>query len=84
MNRAEILERTLSIIKQFCKNEDGLQKVTEQSDFLEDLGVNSARLVDIVLDIEDAFHIEIDDKSADNICTVGDAVNLIESKLAKA
>ena len=39
--------------------------------------MNSARLVDIVLEIEDAFGIEVSDDDADKVATVGDAVNLI-------
>ena len=81
MERSEIFNKTVALVKPFCKNEEGLKNVSESSAFLTDLGVNSARLVDIVLDIEDEFNIAIDDEAADKIRTVGDAVNLISSKL---
>jgi acyl carrier protein len=45
------------------------------------LKVNSARLVDVVLEFEDAFDIEIADEDVDSVETVGNAVELIESKL---
>jgi len=44
--------------------------------------VNSARLVDVILDFEDEFDIEVDDEDADAVNTVGDAVTLIEAMLA--
>ena len=52
-----------------------------ETSILEDLKINSARLVDIVLDFEDAFDIEVDDDDADRVVTVGDGVNLILSKI---
>jgi acyl carrier protein len=44
------------------------------------LKVNSARLVDVVLEIEDTFGIEVKDEDADKVKTVGDAVQLILAK----
>ena len=44
--------------------------------------INSARLVDVVLAFEDTFDIEVADEDADAVETVGDAVRLIQSKLA--
>ena len=52
------------------------------TNILDDLKVNSARLVDVVLEFEDAFDIEIADDDVDTVETVGDAVTLIESKFA--
>lgn len=80
MERSEVYKKVITLITPFCKNQEALQVVTEESNFLEDLNVNSARLVDIVLEIEDQFNIEIDDASADKIVTVGDAVDLIIEK----
>ena len=48
---------------------------------IQDLKVNSARLVDIIINAEDVFDIEIDDDDADGIKTVGDAVKVVERKL---
>jgi acyl carrier protein len=80
MEKTAVFNKVIELITPFCKNTEALKNVTESTRFLEDLQVNSARLVDIVLDMEDAFGIEIDDESADKIRAVGDAVNLIVSK----
>ena len=53
-----------------------------ETHILDDLKVNSARLVDVVLEFEDAFDIEIADDDVDAVETVGDAVRLIEAKAA--
>lgn len=75
-----IFEDLVNIIKPYCK--DGTTNIINQDTrFIEDLGVNSARLVDIVIDIEDKFNIAIDDESADQIRTIGDAIKVIENKI---
>jgi acyl carrier protein len=76
----DLLNDLITIITPYCKN-DALKNVSNETKFIEDLGVNSARLVDIVIDIEDKFNINIDDESADKIRTVGDAISLISSKV---
>ena len=48
---------------------------------LDDLKVNSARLVDVIIAFEDDFDIEIADEDVDSVNSVGDAVNLILAKL---
>ena len=58
-----------------------LDRVAGATHILDDLKVNSARLVDVVLEFEDAFDIEIADEDVDSVETVGNAVELIESKL---
>ena len=44
--------------------------------------MNSARLVDIIPDFEDAFDIEVEDEDADAVNTVGDAVKLIAARVS--
>ncbi|MFW5908394.1 MAG: phosphopantetheine-binding protein, partial [Desulfosalsimonas sp.] len=58
-----------------------LENVTMDTSILDDLKVNSARLVDIIIQFEDTFDIEIEDDDADNIRTIGDAVNYIADRL---
>lgn len=84
MNTEEIFEKTIEIIKEFVKDKDKLQNATMDTSIIDDLKVNSARLVDIIIEAEDVFDIEIDDDDADQIRTVGDAVNIVEKKLAAA
>lgn len=80
MEQQEALSKVMTIIKPFVRNEEAFKSASPQTRILEDLGVNSARLVDIVLNFEDEFGIEIDDESADKVRTLGDAVEVIVSK----
>lgn len=54
-------------------------KVTEESNLKDDLGADSLDAVEIIMDIEDEFNIQIDDSEAENIKTVGDIVKYIEA-----
>ena len=80
MNESEVYEKVVKVISPFAKNSEALATVNSGTNILEDLQVNSARLVDIVLEFEDEFDIEVEDEAADNIVTVGDAVKLIMQK----
>ena len=54
------------------------EKVTLDALLKDDLGADSLDAVEIVMDIEEAFGIEIDDSEAENVATVGDLVKAIE------
>ncbi len=79
MSREEIFAKVVQIVSPFAKNKE--VEVTEDTNILADLKVNSARLVDVILEFEDAFDIEVEDEDADAVNTIGDAVELIQSKL---
>jgi acyl carrier protein len=82
MKGGATLERVLEIIKPFVKNASALDTANEQTRIMEDLGVNSARIVDIILEFEDKFGIEIDNDAADRVQTLGDAVQVIQERMA--
>jgi acyl carrier protein len=78
----QIFEKVVEILKPYVRNPEALASVSAKTDILSGLKVNSARLVDVVLAFEDAFGIEVADDDADKVQTVGDAVRLIQGKLA--
>jgi len=80
MDQAEVMQRVVKILTPWVKNQEALENVSMETDILEDLKVNSARLVDVVIAFEDEFDIEIADEDVDSVNTVGDAVNLIVAK----
>ncbi len=81
MEQADVMERVVKILTPWVKNQQALENVSMDTNILEDLKVNSARLVDVVIAFEDDFDIEIADEDVDKVNKVGDAVNLIMSKL---
>lgn len=78
MERPEIREKVIEILKKYTRKVEVWETATDASKILEDLKINSARLVDIMLDLEDAFDLEIDDETMDGIITISDAVAAID------
>jgi acyl carrier protein len=75
---AEVLERVTKIIIDRLGVEES--KVTLEASFKDDLGADSLDVVELVMELEDEFDMEISDDDAEKIVTVGDAVNYINSK----
>jgi acyl carrier protein len=80
MDQREVFESVVAILKPFAKNQEAFAHATLKTSILKDLRVNSARLVDVVLEIEERFAIQVQDDEADKVRLVGDAVNLVLSK----
>lgn len=81
MDTNQIYNDVVAIISKHARNEEALKSLSNETHILNDLKVNSARLVDIVLDFEDKFDMEISDDDADRINTIGDAVNLVKANI---
>ena len=73
-------KKVVEILSPFARNKEALDNVNGDSRIIDDLQVNSSRLVDIVLAMEDEFDIEIEDEEVEKVTTVGSAVELIEGK----
>lgn len=82
MTRDEIFAKVVEIVRPYVKDDGALAMVADDTNILQDLKVNSARLVDVILNFEDEFDIEVEDEDADAVNTIGDAVALIEEKLS--
>ena len=83
MDKAEIIQRLKAIVKPFVNNKEAFENIDENTDFINDLSINSANLVDIVLDVEEAFGIEIDNQSMEKMLNIKATLNIIETKLAE-
>lgn len=81
MDRQEAIEKLKVIVKPYVKNEEALNNLTEDTDFINDLNINSANLVDVILDVEEVFDIEIDADSMEKMRDVKSAIAVIEEKL---
>jgi acyl carrier protein len=71
----------IEILRLYAKDKTHLDQATMATHILDDLKVNSARLVDVIIKCEDVFGVTIEDDEADKIRTIGDAVELIKNKL---
>lgn len=81
MTKPEIIANLKSIVKPYVKNQVALDNLTEKTDFINDLQINSANLVDVILDIEEVFAIEIDNESMEKMLNVEATLTIIETKL---
>jgi acyl carrier protein len=70
-------------IKDIIEKELGVErdKMTPEASFIEDLGADSLDIVELVMEFEKAFNIDIPDEDAEKLRTVGDAVAYLEAKV---
>ncbi len=77
-NMADTLERVTKIIVDRLGVEESEVKL--EASFKDDLGADSLDVVELVMELEDEFDLEISDEDAEKISTVQDVVTYIESK----
>lgn len=82
MNSEEITAKLAIIVKPYVQNKQGFTNFSSETDFIKDLEINSANLVDIILDVEDEFNIEIDNDSMEKMLSVKAVVAIILEKQA--
>ncbi|MDJ0646579.1 MAG: phosphopantetheine-binding protein [Flavobacteriaceae bacterium] len=81
MTNIDLIASLKKIVKPYIQNEVAFENLTEETDFINDLKINSANLVDVVLDVEDEFDIEIDNESMEKMLNVKAAIEIISTKL---
>ncbi len=81
MNKQNLIDKLKTIVKPYVQDEKALANISEETDFINDLKINSMNLVDIVLDIEKEFNIEIDNESMEKMLNVKAAMEIIDSKV---
>jgi acyl carrier protein len=79
MNRDQVRVLFFDLIKPYIRTGDP-SAVTEESLLVDDLKVNSARFVDIILETEDRFKIDVGDQDMQRFERVGDAIDFIYEK----
>lgn len=80
MTTTEIQEKLFDIVKIYLPQDVDASAITPDSHLMKDLGINSAHLVDIALDVEDAFDIMLNEKDMEAMQTVDAAVKIVEEK----
>ncbi len=74
-------ERVLNIVcEQLGTSRD---KINRDTSFINDLGADSLDTVELVMELEDQFELNIPDEEAEKIKTVGDAINFINQHLSE-
>ena len=79
MEKKEIFEKLrVMLAEQFGVEEE---KITEESSFIDDLGADSLDIVELVMNIEEEFDIQVEDSDAEKITTVKDVVEYLRENL---
>jgi len=70
-------------VKDIIEKELGVEreKLTDNASFIEDLGADSLDIVELVMEFEKEFNIDIPDEDAEKLKTVGDAMAYLNRKL---
>lgn len=70
-------------VKEIIKEKLGLsdEEIVPEASFIDDLGADSLDIVEVVMELEEAFQIEIDDEDAEKIQTIGDAYAYLKSRV---
>lgn len=82
MTNDQLITKLKTIIAPYIQDEDAFKNLSEDTDFIKDLKINSANLVDIILDIEDEFDIRLENEDMEKMLDVKSAMEIINTKLA--
>jgi acyl carrier protein len=78
----QIKNDLIAILKKYTFNKDLWINFNEKSSIINDLKINSARIVDIIIDIEEKYNIEITDEELEKLTCFGDMLELVKRKLS--
>jgi len=82
MTNDELITKLKGIVAPYVQDEDAFKNLSENTDFVNDLQINSANLVDIILDIEDEFEIRLENEDMEKMLDVKATIEIINTKLA--
>ena len=83
MDRIAILNELKRVLAPYTEDKEKLNNITEETDLIKDLKINSANLVDIIIDAESQYNIEIDFDAAEKMYNIGNCIDVISEKLNK-
>lgn len=83
MTEEEKYQKLNTIVETYLPDDVSVDAIKPTSNFTTELNINSANLVDIVLDVEDAFDIILENDDMDGMQTVQDALAIIDKKIAE-
>ncbi|MGY4384401.1 acyl carrier protein [Pedobacter sp. UYP24] len=81
MTNEELIAKLKPIVANYAQDKVALENIDKDTDFIKDLKINSANLVDVVLDVEEEFDIVIDNASMEKMLSLGAAMDIIKTKL---
>jgi acyl carrier protein len=58
------------------------EEITEKAKFTDDLGLDSLDMIELVMELEEEYGVEISDEDAEKMTTVGEAISYVEKCLS--
>lgn len=83
MTEKELSVLLMKTLSKYAKNKEALSAPTAEMELRKDLKIKSARMVDLVLDIEAALDIEIEPDDMDQMFTIGEALVILKKYSSK-
>ncbi len=81
MDKKEQFKKVKEIVAIYLPEDVPKEAISTESNLINELNINSANMVDIVLDVEDAFGIHLENSDMDQIHTIQDALDIINIKV---
>ena len=81
MDKEEFISKLKKIVAPYVQDDDAFAALNEHTEFIKDLKINSAHLVDIILDVEDEFDIRIENDEMEQMLSIKAAMDIVGSKL---
>ncbi len=82
-DKAKMISELKVIVKPYIQDEEAFENLHEDTNFITDLKINSANLIDVILDVEDKYDIELDNDSMDKMLSVKAALEVIKTKISE-
>lgn len=82
MKKEELITKLKTIVQPYIQDEEAFKNLSEDTNFITDLKINSANLVDVILDVEDEFDIRIENDEMEKMISVKAAMEIITSKIS--
>lgn len=82
MTSEEIYNQLQPIIATYLPEDVSAENINMDADLTQELNINSAHLVDVILDVEDVFDIELSNSDMEKLRTVNDAITIIQEKVS--
>ncbi|MEQ7801596.1 phosphopantetheine-binding protein [Pedobacter sp. ASV1-7] len=81
MEREQLVAKLKEIVTPYTHDKEALTNISPATDFIKDLKINSSNMVDIILDVEEEFDIEIDNLEMERMLNVDETISIIQAKL---
>ena len=82
MEKEKLITDLKKIVLPYIQDEEAYNNLNEGTTFIGDLKINSANLVDVILDVEDKFDIKIENEEMEQMTSVKAAMDIITSKVS--